>query len=391
VSIRVLQTPNEMVDPSLLLCGDLACIGRAETVLTTAGRSYLLEDFAAFIDRSAFSIANLEAPIIFPKAEPTLKTGPSIGVSEKVGEKLALLGFDAFGLANNHILDFGINSLLHTQEILNGKGITTSGAGANVTAASQILSFRLGEESVAIICCAEKEFSAATSKEGGAYCPDDIDLMLHVQRTAAQFDNTVLFYHCGNEYYKLPSPQLVSRCRRLAEAGASAIVCHHSHVSSAHEYYQGVPIVYGTGNFIFDRGLDKPAGWYHGYAVSLSRGTKGNKMDAAIIPYEQFNHKSCVSPMHGYKLDDFLLELQLLNQVLSSNESLLSHWQEWCNLNKEEYLGRLFAMNRFSKKLYKILKYPLLRLTRKRGLYLLNIIQCPAHREVLLSILKKKC
>ena len=32
---------------------------------------------------------------------------------------------------------------------------------------------------------------------------------------------------------------------------ASAIICHHTHVVSSHEVYNGVPIFYGLGNFVY--------------------------------------------------------------------------------------------------------------------------------------------
>ena len=47
--------------------------------------------------------------------------------------------------------------------------------------------------------------------------------------------------------------------RHAVEAGADLVVGHHSHALQAVEFYQGVPIVYGLGNFYlsFEEGFPR--------------------------------------------------------------------------------------------------------------------------------------
>ena len=40
--------------------------------------------------------------------------------------------------------------------------------------------------------------------------------------------------------------------RQLIDAGADCLVCHHTHTRQPSETYQGKPIFYSIGNFIFD-------------------------------------------------------------------------------------------------------------------------------------------
>jgi poly-gamma-glutamate synthesis protein (capsule biosynthesis protein) len=49
----------------------------------------------------------------------------------------------------------------------------------------------------------------------------------------------------------VPSQRLDAH--RLIRAGADALVCHHTHTLQSIEYYQGKPIYYSIGNFIFDQ------------------------------------------------------------------------------------------------------------------------------------------
>ena len=45
-------------------------------------------------------------------------------------------------------------------------------------------------------------------------------------------------------------PQQRQEARRIVDAGADALVCHHTHTLQPMETYRGKPIYYGIGNFI---------------------------------------------------------------------------------------------------------------------------------------------
>ena len=42
-------------------------------------------------------------------------------------------------------------------------------------------------------------------------------------------------------------------CRRIVEKGADLVVCQHSHCIGSEEIYKGKKILYGQGNFIFNK------------------------------------------------------------------------------------------------------------------------------------------
>ena len=55
------------------------------------------------------------------------------------------------------------------------------------------------------------------------------------------------------EHYRYPSPYLQKVCRKMVEKGANLVVCQHSHCIGSYETYNNSTIVYGQGNFIFNK------------------------------------------------------------------------------------------------------------------------------------------
>jgi poly-gamma-glutamate synthesis protein (capsule biosynthesis protein) len=48
-------------------------------------------------------------------------------------------------------------------------------------------------------------------------------------------------------------PRQRLEAHRLIDAGADALICHHTHTLQTIEQYHGHPIYYSIGNFIFDQ------------------------------------------------------------------------------------------------------------------------------------------
>jgi hypothetical protein len=84
--------------------------------------------------------------------------------------------------------------------------------------------------------------------------PGDLnELTALVERTAKAYDATLVSIH-SHESAPSGGPAVFLRTasRRFIDVGASAIVCHGSHVCRGIEVYHGAPIFYSLGNFIFE-------------------------------------------------------------------------------------------------------------------------------------------
>jgi len=74
-----------------------------------------------------------------------------------------------------------------------------------------------------------------------------------LQRLATHADATIVSMHAGNEYSAKPNSQQVSFARAAIDAGASAVVGHHPHVTQPWERYGRGVIFYSLGNLVFDQ------------------------------------------------------------------------------------------------------------------------------------------
>ena len=63
----------------------------------------------------------------------------------------------------------------------------------------------------------------------------------------------VVILHWGIEYQSSPTLNQRKGAHRLVRAGADVIIGHHPHIIQKEEYFNGKPIFYSLGNFVFDQ------------------------------------------------------------------------------------------------------------------------------------------
>ena len=88
---------------------------------------------------------------------------------------------------------------------------------------------------------------------------ESIDSMLVRIRALRGEDSTAVILvslHWGQEHTLEPTPMQRSIAHRLIDAGADALICHHTHTLQTIEKYHGKQIYYSLGNFIFDQDRD---------------------------------------------------------------------------------------------------------------------------------------
>ena len=86
----------------------------------------------------------------------------------------------------------------------------------------------------------------------------------------------IVSYHGGVEYTPQPTDETRAFARACVDAGADAFVGHHPHVTQGVEWYNGKPIFFSLGNFVFkqfdawtDRGLAVRMTFRDGGAVAV--------------------------------------------------------------------------------------------------------------------------
>ena len=172
----------------------------------------------------------------------------------------------AVSLANNHSADFGTSGLLETMERLTAARIPYFGAGKNLSEAHRPLVVERKGVRVALLGYDEYQprwFEAGPTTPGVAWSEDEQIVRDMRAARAAGAHIVIPVIHWGWENEPLPCPRQRRLAHALIDAGADAVVGGHPHVTQSPEVYQGKPIVYSLGNFVFN-GFESEAentGW----------------------------------------------------------------------------------------------------------------------------------
>jgi poly-gamma-glutamate synthesis protein (capsule biosynthesis protein) len=171
---------------------------------------------------------------------------------------MARAGFRVVSLANNHCLDHGETAFSDTLDVLEENGIVVVGAGRTLEAARTAAVFTVNGVSVAFLAYSMTgpEWVYATDNESGVAPMNPLVAGQDIARIRENVDLVILSVHWGSEGRSTPWPRQVELARHLVDAGADAVLGHHSHVPGSVEVYRGRPILYSLGNFIF--GHDHP-------------------------------------------------------------------------------------------------------------------------------------
>lgn len=193
------------------------------------------------------------------------------------------------GLANNHVVDFGLAGLAKTAAYVRGLGYDAVGA-LDAESAEDAVSTRLkmiesGRHRIALLFYAHVSASPITSVRGvacvSAYEAGAVAADIATAR-AAGADVVVCVMHWGAEEVTLPPPEVVRDAHRMIDAGADLIVGHHAHVVHGAERYRGKPIFYGLGNFYFPH-LSVPVAQGGVSATYTKIQSSGNTRSLAVI------------------------------------------------------------------------------------------------------------
>lgn len=166
-------------------------------------------------------------------------------------------GFTHLNMANNHSMDQGRQGLADTERQIRNHGMIPLGYGTNIAESIEpqllaetprrvylITSLRVPSENWTYLdsvpCVSESDFSTIEAQ---------IDSLKHLDSNCF----VIVMLHWGVEHVEEPSYYQVRDAHRLVQAGADCIVGHHPHCLQTVETYNGVPIYYSIGNFIFDQ------------------------------------------------------------------------------------------------------------------------------------------
>ena len=319
---------------SILITGDYCPINRVQNFSETGNYKKIFNDFLQYIEKSDFSITNLECPATASNKQKS-KIGPALKVSENAILTLKKSGFDMVTLANNHIMDYGASGLMDTISNCEKFELEYSGVSLNMQNCSRIFYKKIKGITVAIINIAENEFSTILENNCGAFPLKPIQNFNDINEAKKNADFVFVIIHGGHEMYTLPSVRMVETYRFFIDSGADAVIGHHTHCFSGYEFYRNKPIYYSIGNFVFDSKTDRSNLWCEGVALLIK--IEKNDLSIEIIPFIQNQNGIGINLMSENEKRNFLFKMENINQNIFNSNLLEISFEDYCNGTKRMY------------------------------------------------------
>lgn len=334
-----------------------------------------------------YSIVNFESPVYLGDLTKHYIKWGSILYSEKEGvNALKYAGFNCATLANNHFYDYGEFGVDKTLSSLKSIGIDYVGGGHNFDESSSILYKEFSDGVLAIINCCENEFSIAGSNKGGSNPLNPITQFYKIREAHSKADYVLVICHGGLENYQYPTPRMQDLYRFFIDSGASAVVNHHQHCYSGYEFYNNSPIIYGLGNFSFDRNLYRGKPWNEGYIVSIDF---ADVISLSVFPYTQSDVLPGTLLMDAEKRLVFDKRIKEINSTISNRDKLEAVYQELLNSKRIQYESAFEPWGRGFRGLWKRGLLPSI-ISKKKWLGIADYIMCESHYDIVKEMLNKK-
>lgn len=369
----------------ILIFGDICPDNDYREMFDKNSNGAFSKEIAEEIKNSALVIANFECPAT-NNTVPLTKCGPALKAEPKDINLLKNMGFDVLSLANNHILDYGMQGVYETLKLCADSNICTVGAGENKTEAAKPLYCEVGSKTIGIISFAEAEFNLAGDTTPGANHFDPYNSFDLVTEMKKHCDYLIVLYHGGIEHYKNPSPLLQKKCRKFANSGADLVLCQHSHCIGTVEEINGSTILYGQGNSLFGYRQGNDA-WNEGLMVSIEFGVK------PVLRFRMLKAtKDGIVFASKEESEERVKEMHKDSEKLNDLPWIENQWLLFSNKQEAMYFPMLFGRGRVFNKVNRILNNKLINKIYSRGKFMvtMNLLRCEAHHEVVQTILEEK-
>jgi poly-gamma-glutamate capsule biosynthesis protein CapA/YwtB (metallophosphatase superfamily) len=173
-------------------------------------------------------------------------------------DRLAELGVACVTLANNHALDYGVDALVDTLELLRRAGIPAVGAGPDEAAARRPVVLESGGLRLRVVAVSDHPSSFAATAERPGIAFADLwrrELPGWVADAAApggDADAVLVLPHWGPNMRGAPVAHVRRAAAALEDAGATLVAGHSAHVPQG----PSGRVLFDLGDFIDDYAVD---------------------------------------------------------------------------------------------------------------------------------------
>jgi poly-gamma-glutamate synthesis protein (capsule biosynthesis protein) len=246
----------------IALLGDVMLGRLVNERLKTVGPDYPWGDTLPVLGGAHLRIANLECVLAAGGAPQPGKVFHFRSDPKNV-ESLRRAGIDVVSLANNHVLDFGVDAFREMPPTLDAAGILHAGAGADRETARRPAVVRVAGTAVGLIAFTDNQPDWEADQDPGVhYVPvveDDrrvAELLELVRRTKERVQLLVVSAHWGPNWGSEVPAEHRALAHALVGAGADVVFGHSPHIFRGVELYRHRPIIYSAGDFVDDYAVD---------------------------------------------------------------------------------------------------------------------------------------
>ena len=293
---------------------------------------FISEKLKNYLNDASVTISNLEAPITNHKVRAE-KTGPNLKNSIKVIDLLKSINSNCVNLANNHILDYEVKGVEDTLNTLKENQIAFIGTSVNndgfVLKTEQ-------QQIIRIISFCENEWVDSSNNNLKISNFKEVKTGLKIKSLKKKSDVLIVIFHGGVERYDLPTPGMQNLFRSFIEAGADAVINHHTHCVSGFEYYKTKPIFYSLGNFYFDSSKESKK-WHIGMVLTLEIENKKVSSSYNFI-HQKASKIDLVNETRKIEEEN---RVKRLNDIIMDSESLRQHWESYLSQRLESIVRYL--------------------------------------------------
>ena len=276
---EALPEPEEQPEPGpvvLRFGGDVTMSSVFTSFLRNHGINHSFESSSHLTRSADITFFNLETSV-GERGAPVKRPGFAFQSPPWTLQSLVNAGVDIVSLANNHTLDYGHRYGLDTIYHLDQFGIKHVGMGANRDEALSPIVIERNGLKVGFLAFTQilpaPSWRAGEDSLGLAVLVTDDDFY-HMRRAVAAAkeicDILIVSIHFGTEYTHRHTRLQQDTARAVINAGADVIIGHHPHYLQGIEFYNGKPIFYSTGNYIFYK-LNEEAGRTALFEIVLDR------------------------------------------------------------------------------------------------------------------------
>ena len=181
---------------------------------------------------------------------------PRIHTSVKALDALKDLNLGLVSLATNHVYDNLEEGFRNTTNKLDQLGVEYLGASLIKELASMPYVFEKNGWKIGFLNYVHDDTNPKIPEGAGVYASRYWmhQIIEDIHRLKSEVDKVVVLLHWGGkcDYGYLPLQEQIVHAKQMVNAGASAIIGHHTHTFQASLNYRNAPIYFSLGNFCFD-------------------------------------------------------------------------------------------------------------------------------------------